>query len=70
MDLGGKFVPKLNWEVRVCGSKGSDETIFKRLDGTLGGVDAMIVGFDKLKRYLLGSQVSLDDFRGLIVHDV
>ena len=49
MDLGGKFVPKLNWEVRVCCSKGSNETIFKLLDGTFGGVDVMIVWFNKLK---------------------
>ena len=70
MDLGGKFVPKLNGESRIRCSEGATETIFECLDGTLGCFDAMIVGFDELKCHLLGSQVSLYDFRGLIVNDV
>ena len=60
----------MNGESRIRCSEGATETIFECLDGTLGCFAAMIVGFDELKCHLSGSQVSLYDFRGLIVNDV
>ena len=70
MDLWGKFIPKLNWEVGVGSAEGSDESIFERLDGSFRRIHAMIVGLDELEGHFAGRQVSLDYFCRLIVHDV
>jgi hypothetical protein len=38
----------LNGEVHVGGTESPNETILEGLNGMLGGVDAVIDGFDKL----------------------
>ncbi len=66
----GKFVPKLNWEVSVGRAQCCNKTILEGLDGLFGGVDAVVVWFDKLKADFLGCEVGLDYFCCLIVHDI
>ncbi len=70
MNLRGKFVPKLDWKINISGTEGADESIFERLDGAFGGIDAVVTRFNKLKATLLWGKVSLDRFCGLIVHYV
>jgi hypothetical protein len=67
--LGGKFVPQLNWEVGVGCAQCSNEMIFEGLDGSFGGIDAVVVWFYKLDTDLLGCEVCHDPFLCLIVHD-
>ncbi len=64
------MVPKLEWEVDVGGAKSTDEVVFESLDGLLRGVDAMIVGFDKLDCTVAGVDEFFDGGHGLIVCDI
>jgi hypothetical protein len=60
----------LKCEVGVGCAQYNNKMILEGLDGLIGGVDAVVVRFDKLKSDLLGCKVGLDYFCGLIVHDV
>ncbi len=68
--MGGKFVPKLNWEVGIGHAQCSNNTILEGLDGLFISVDVVVVWFDKWEADLLGCEVGLDYFCGLIVHDI
>ncbi len=68
--MGGKFVPKLNWEVGIGCAQCSDNTILEGLDGLFISVDVVVVWFDKWEADLLRYEVGLDFFCGLIVHDI
>jgi hypothetical protein len=59
----------LNQKVGVGCAQCSDKTIIEGFDGSFGGVDAVVVQFDKLEADLLGCEVGLDYFCCLIVHD-
>ncbi len=49
MYLWGKFVPKLDGEVGICGVKGAKEAVLECLDGWYCRVDAVVMWFDKLE---------------------
>ena len=70
MLLGCKFIPQLDGELAVGYLEGANESIFEYLDGSLCGVDPVVVWFDQLECHLLWGEVCLDSFGGLIVHDV
>ena len=58
MHLGSEFVPQLDGELAIGCAEGTDESILERLNGSLGGVDSVVVWFDQLKCYLLRGEVS------------
>ena len=68
--MRGKFVPQLDGKIGIGCAKHANEPILEPLNGLFCGVDAMIVGFNKLEAYLLWREVNFDDFRSLIVHDI
>jgi hypothetical protein len=68
--LGREFVPQLDGELAVGCAEGTDKSILERLDGSLCGVDSVVVWLDQLKCHLLRGEVSLDRFGGLVVHHV
>jgi hypothetical protein len=43
----------LDWKINIGGTEGADESIFERLDGAFGGIDAVVTRFDELKATLL-----------------
>ncbi len=57
MHLRFKLVPNLDGKVHVSGAKGANESIFKCLDSSFSGVDAVIAGFDDLEVTLLWGKV-------------
>ena len=42
------MIPQLKWKISIGGAQTTDEVIFEGLDGTLGGIDLVIVGFNEL----------------------
>ena len=62
MNLRGHLVPKLNGEVHLGGTKSPNETILEGLNGVLGGVDAVIAGFDELELAFLRGEVQFITF--------
>ena len=46
--LFGKFVPKLEWEIHICGAKAANDMIFERLDCAFGCIDSVICWLYKL----------------------
>ena len=70
MYLWRNFVPKLDWKINIRGAKGAYESIFERLNGTFGGIDAVVTRFDELEAALLWGEVGFYCFCCLIVHDV
>ncbi len=70
LHLRCKLVPKLDGKVHIGGAKGANESIFKCLDSSFSGVDAVIAGFDELEATLLWGKVQFDCFFCLIVHDI
>ena len=51
--LFGKLIPKLERPVADCQAEAADEVIFKRLDGTLSRIDAMVCWLYKLPFVIL-----------------
>ncbi len=70
MHLGSKFVPQLDGELAIGCAEGTNESILKRLNSSLGGVDSVVVWLNQLKCYLLRGEVSFDCFGGLVVHHI
>jgi hypothetical protein len=60
----------LDGKVAICGSKGSNECIFERLDGLFSRVDTMIMGLNELEFAFVLVKKLLDVFGGLVVHDI
>ena len=67
--LFGKLILKLERPVAVCRAEAADEVIFKRLDCTLGRVDAMVCWLYKLSSAIFLLEEGLDWFGALIVGD-
>ena len=62
-----KVVPQLEQEVDICGAEATDEVVFESLDGSFCGVDAGIVGLDKLNGAVMGGGKCFDGSHSLIV---
>ena len=48
------MIPQLKWKISIGGAQTTDEVIFEGLDGTLVGIDLVIVGFNKLDGTVMG----------------
>ncbi len=70
LHLGCKFIPQLDGELAVGCPKCANESFFECLDGSLCGVDPVVVQFDQLECHLLWGEIRLDSFGDLIVHEV
>ncbi len=60
----------MKWKICVGGAQTTDEVVFEGLNGTFGGIDLVIVGFDKLDGTILGCDNSLNGHCGLVIGDV
>ena len=65
-----QMVPQLEGEVDVGGAESTDEVVFEGLDGAFCGVDAMVVGFNKLNCTVSGGDKFFDGSRSLVICDV
>ena len=64
------MIPQLEGELRIRCAEPADKMVLERLNGTFGGIHAMIVGLDKLDRSVVLLHEGFD-WRGcLIVGDV
>ena len=45
LNLGHLSIPKLQWKLAVGCGKGTDEMRLESLNGVLGGIDTVVVGF-------------------------
>ncbi len=70
LHLWGKFVPLLDREVGIGHAQSLDEAILECLDGSVCGIDTMVMWFNKLEAGLLRSEVSFDDYCCLVVHHI
>jgi len=65
-----EVVPKLEWEGFIGSAEPTDEMVFKCLDSPFSGVDAMVVGLNKLNCSVLFLHEGFYWFGGLVVRDV
>ena len=65
-----KFIPKLQWAVLVDTGEPRGEVFLESCDSTLGGVDSMVVGGDKVNIHIIFVNVCLDGFGTFVVHHV
>ncbi len=70
LDLSGKVVPWLDWDVSIGHSKRANELILESLDDSFGHIDMVVMGFYKLEADILWGEVSLDYLCGLVVHHI
>ncbi len=47
-NLWGKLIPQLERKFAIGGSKCTNEVCLERLNGALGGINMMVVGFNQL----------------------
>ncbi len=70
LDLWGKSIPQLKWEITVSSSKCCNECSFKRLDCAFGSVDGVIVWLHDLEFAFVLGEKFFDMLCGLIIHNV
>ncbi len=70
LDLRGKSIPQLEWELAVCSPHSSNERRFEHFNRLLGGIHSMIVGFNELQVAIVFGKDFFDVLRCLFVHDV
>jgi hypothetical protein len=70
LDLRSKFIPQLDGKIGVGHAERAAESVFECLNCPFSGIDAMIMGLNKLEAYLLQGEVGLDHFCSLIAHHV
>ncbi len=70
LNLWGKSIPHLKWEITVIRSKRCNECCFKHLDGTFGGIDAVIMWLYNLELAFVLGEEFFDVLCGLIIHNV
>jgi hypothetical protein len=63
-------IPQLKRKICVSGAQSADEVVFEGLDGTLGGIYSVIVGFNKLDGTITGCDKGLNGSCGLVIGDV
>jgi hypothetical protein len=68
--LGKKIIPGLSRAVPVNCGEGRDKLLIERCNHAFGGIDSVIVGWDKVDVHMVASDVHFDGFGTFVVHNV